>query len=299
MIAVVISTLNEEAAIADVLAAVPATIRGEETRTYVIDGGSSDATVEIAEDHGAEVIHQTYPGGKGAAVRQAFDEIDADIYVLLDGDGTYLPEEMEELVAPIMDGEADHVMGSRIEHREKGSIPRFNLLGNLFFNFVVRQVYGRDIQDMLTGYRALDEDVVERMELLRDGFGIETEMTLLTLDGDARLQEVPITYRCREGDSKLHPVRDGLRIMKTIVWMARDTRPMLFFSGLSAVFFAAALYPSALVVQEKLATGFVQHVTPAVLASLLYIMALQTFLFGMIADQQKNTRKRLERKLDG
>lgn len=298
MIAAIVPTLNEEAAIGEVIEEIPDELDGESVEVYVIDGGSTDDTREIAHDHGANVIEQRYDGGKGAAVREAFDRIEADIYVLLDGDGTYLPSEMEEVVRPILDDEADHVMGSRMERREPRSIPFLNLVGNRFFNLLVRQLYNRGVTDMLTGYRALSREVVESMEILRDGFGVETEMTLLTLDSDHRLAEVPITYRRRQGESKLNPVQDGMRIMKTIVLMARDTRPLLFFSLISAFFVIAAVYPSFLVIEEKVTTGVVTHVTPAVFATLLYIFALQTFLSGMLADQQKNTRKRLERKLD-
>ncbi len=295
MIAAVVPTLNEEDAIGWVLERMPASIGGHDVDVVVLDGGSEDRTCEIAQDHGVEVIEQRYRGGKGAAMRQAFDDIDADIFVFLDGDGTYDPEEMDELVEPVLDGEAEHVAGSRIERREDGAIPFFNLIGNKLFNWTVRWVYGADIRDMLSGYRAIDGDLAERLPILQDGFGIETELTVLTLDSDASLREIPVRYLHRKGSSKLHPVRDGFNILKTILWMVRDTRPLRFFSLLSLVFVVLAVYPTYVTIKQKLLYGVVSQPTPAIAATLFYIFALQVFLFGLMADQRKNMQKRLQK----
>ncbi len=287
MIAAIIPTLNEEDAIEDVIEAIPEEIRGQKIETYVIDGGSKDATRRIAEGAGATVVEQYYRGGKGAAVRQAFDEIDADIYVFLDGDGTYDPAEMGKIVQPVLDGEADHVVGSRLENREEGSITLFNLAGNKLFNALVRKIYGAPIRDMLSGYRAITQEAVERCPVFREGFGIETELTIQSLENNIRVAEVPITYKRRKGDSKLHPLGDGFRIMGTILWMVRDTRPLQFFSGISLFFLLLALYPGYLTVKQKVVEGVISNIAPPLIASLFLIFALQTFLFGLIADQQR------------
>lgn len=296
MIAAIIPALNEAAAIGDVVREVPDEIKGERVETYVIDGGSDDGTREIAREAGAEVIDQYYRGGKGAAVRQAFDEIDAEVYVFLDGDGTYDPAEMDEVAGPVLAGEYDHVVGSRLENREKGAITRLNLMGNWLFNMLVRRIYGADIRDMLSGYRAVSRELVERTPVFRDGFGIETEMTIQTLDADFRIHEVPIRYARRQGSSKLSPFRDGMRILGTIIWMFRDTRPMLFFSLLSLVFLLLGLYPGMLAVNQKLSQGVITNVVPPLVASVCLLFALQTFLFGLIADQQKKVLKTLHRR---
>jgi len=295
MIAAVVPTLNEEDAIGWVLERVPSSIDGHAVKVFVVDGGSEDRTCEIAAENGADVINQRYRGGKGAAMRQAFDDIDAGVFVFLDGDGTYDPEEMEGLVSPVLDGEAEHVAGSRIERREEGAIPFFNLIGNKLFNWTVRWVYGADIRDMLSGYRAIDGELAERLPVLQDGFGIETELTVLTLDSDASLREIPIRYLHRKGSSKLHPVRDGFNILKTILWMVRDTRPLRFFSLLSMMFVALAVYPTYVTIRQKLLYGVVSQPTPAIVATLFYIFALQVFLFGLMADQRKNMQKRLQK----
>lgn len=229
-------------------------------------------------------------------MRQAFDTIDADVFVFLDGDGTYDASEMPDLVVPILDDEADHVIGTRMENREPGSIDMVNLVGQRCFNAIARFLFATDITDMLSGYRAISAELIEEMPVFADDFGIETELTLAGIETDRRVVETPITYRKRKaGRSKLKPLSAGYRILKTIIVAARDHRPIMFFSSIASVFLVGAVYPSYLVIEEKIRTGFVQHVTPAVLATLLFIFALQIFLFGMLADQQRNTQRRLQK----
>lgn len=223
MIAAIVPTLDEEDAIGGVLDAMPSSIQGERVEVFVIDGGSADDTMAIARDRGVTVMEQSYEGAKGAAVQEALDEIDADVYVFLDGDGTYDPAEMSRLVSPVLSGEADHVIGTRFKGRERGALSRFNLVGNLLFNRMTSLLTGDHVRDMLSGYRALDGDHVHSMDLWEDGFGIETELTFRTLHSRGRLVQTPITYSRREGSSKLHPVRDGARIFATILRMAYQT----------------------------------------------------------------------------
>lgn len=224
MIAAVVPTLDEEDAIGAVIDAMPDSIAGEDVEVFVIDGGSSDDTVEIARSRGATVMDQSYPGAKGAAVREAVDEIDAGVYVFLDGDGTYDPRQMPKLVEPVLRGEADHVIGTRFRDREPGALSPFNLVGNLMFNRMASVLTGCHVQDMLSGYRALGSEHIRSMRMEEAGFGIETELTFRTLDSRTRLVQVPITYsRREEGSSKLHPIRDGARIFATILRMAYQT----------------------------------------------------------------------------
>lgn len=295
MIGVIIPTLNEEEAIKEVIEDVPNSINGENTEIIVIDGGSDDRTVEIAEDTRAEVIRQKYKGGKGSAMREAFDSFDYDIYVFLDGDGTYNASEMDKIVSPIQDGSAEQVIGVRTEGQGRKAIPLLNRFGQYLFNRFVSFVYGERVEDMLSGYRAISGDVVDDNPLMTDGFGIETEMTLSTLDSDARMKYVDVHYMEREGDSKLHPVKDGFNIMRTIVVMARDARPFMFFSSLSLIFFLLSIYPAFKAVKQKVLYGVITHVAPVVAATLFLIFSLQTFLFGLIADQQRNNMRRLKK----
>jgi len=250
VIAAVVPTLDEEDAIGAVLDAMPSSIAGEPVEVFVIDGGSTDDTMEIARAHGATVMEQSYPGAKGAAVREAIEEIDAAVYVFLDGDGTYDPAGMPRLVLPVLRGEADHVIGTRFKGREPGALSRFNLVGNIVFNRLTSLLTGYQVQDMLSGYRALGSEHARSMTMQEDGFGIETELTFRTLNSRARLVQTPITYSRREGSSKLRPVRDGARILATILTMAARTHPRrtAAFLGGSLVLVLAAVIGAGLLV---------------------------------------------------
>lgn len=296
MIAAIIPTLNEEQAIEEVIKGFPPEHKDHEVRVYVIDGGSTDQTPEIAEKAGATVLEQRLNGGKGNGVKQALEEVEADIYVMLDGDGTYDPSEFDKVLEPILGDQAEHVIGRR-SNREKGAIPRFNRLGNYVFNLVTRLTTGENVRDMLSGYRAFTRESLEYTDFTQPGFGIETEMTFTALENNVPLEEVDISYHRREGDSKLHPLKDGWRIINTIVWSIRDMNPLKFFSSISLLLFLLALYPAYLTVQQKMATGYIQDLGPAIAAGVLIILSVQFLIFGLLADQIKNTEKRLRNRL--
>lgn len=292
MIAVLVPTLNEGKGIEEVLDAVPEEVSGKKTKIYIIDGGSTDGTVEKAEEKDAEIISQRMEGGKGEAVRQALREIDAEYYVMIDGDATYDPAEMEKLMAPILAGRAEHVIGRR-KPVEKGALNRLNSLGNKAFNLMTRFLTGREVTDMLSGYRAFTKKSLERTSYSRPGFGIETEMTVSVLENNIPFEEVEVSYYRREGSSKLSPFRDGWRIAKTLAWTVRDLNPLKFFLLAAGVVLVIAIYPSFLTWEEKIVTGRVQSLGPIVFSAMLYILALQLVIFGMLADQMKNIEKRL------
>ncbi len=296
MIAVIIPALNEEEAIKEIVEGFPDEFRGHKVERYVIDGGSSDSTRELAKESGATVIEQRLGGGKGDGLRQALNQVEADIYVMIDGDGTYNPGEVEQLVTPILEGEAEHVIGRR-SNREKGSIPRLNLLGNYLFNMITSLTTGKRIHDMLSGYRAFTSQSLKDTALTRPGFGIETEMTFTALENHVRIKEVEVSYAEREGQSKLHPIKDGWRIINTIIWSVRDLNPLKFFSLASILALAAASYPAYLTLIQKLNTGRINDLAPALMASVLIILAIQLFIFGMLADQVKNAEKRLKNRI--
>lgn len=296
MIAAIIPTLNEEECIEKVIKGFPSSYRNHDIEVYVIDGGSTDRTRSIAEEAGAEVLRQRLSGGKGDGVREALEQIDADIYVMIDGDGTYDPSEVGELLDPMLDSGAEHVIGVR-DKREDGAIPWLNLLGNRTFNLVTRLSTGKEIRDMLSGYRAFTRESLDYTSFTRPGFGIETEMTFTALENNVPLTEVPISYSNRKGESKLHPVKDGWRIVKTIVWSIRDLNPLKFFSAASLTLLILAAYPTFIVTQQKAREGIIQNPVPAVLASALILLAVQLLIFGMLADQIKNVEKRLRSQL--
>lgn len=296
MIAVIIPTLNEEEAIEEVIQSFPKKSHGNNVKLFVIDGGSSDRTIEIAENSRAEVIKQRLGGGKGNGVRQALNEIEADIYAMIDGDGTYDPKELDKVIDPIVNQRAEHVIGRRSE-RSSDAIPKLNLFGNYVFNLAVRLSTKEQVHDMLSGYRAFTDYSLDYTEFTEPGFGIETEMTFTAIENKVPIEEVDISYEEREGESKLNPISDGWRIITTIIWSIRDMNPLKFFSTVSLLFFILAIYPSYLAVSQYLSNGRIVDLAPSLVASVLIIIGLQLFILGMMSDQIRSNEKRLKSRL--
>ena len=209
-----IPTLNEAPTVGEVIQKV----KNHVDRVIVVDGYSSDDTSQVALKHGAEVLAQEGKG-KGMALRTAFSKIDEDVYVTIDGDATYDASEIDTLVMPIINGEADMVVGSRLNGKmEEGAITRFHKLGNHAFNAMINILNGSRISDSQSGFRAIDGRCVRSLELDSEGFEIETEITIKALRKGMRVKEVPITYKKRNGTpSKLSGFRSGYRITKTIL----------------------------------------------------------------------------------
>lgn len=276
-VTVVIPTLNEEEAIGEV-------VEGFVKRGYrvlVVDGNSRDRTREIAKEKGAEVVIQSGKG-KGQAIAQAFGMVDSEVVVLIDGDGSYLPEEVEKLIEPIEKGIADHVVGNRFFSYEKGAFTRLNLLGNRLLNFFFRFAYGVELRDILSGYRALRKEVYKSVELRKSGFEVETELTVETLAKGFKILEVPITYRKRGGRTKLNPLRDGLRIGKTIYELMSRYSPARYLYIFGLLFIFLGLITGSYVVYEWFLN--VTHYLLAILTTLLIITGIQLIMFGLIAD---------------
>jgi len=289
---ILIPTLNEEKNIGDV---VEKFVR-DGFRVVVVDGHSSDRTREIAESKGAEVIIQSGKG-KGQAIKEAFSYIDSDIVVMIDGDGTYLPEEVDKLLKPIKKGFAEHVIGNRFANYEKGAFTRLNLIGNKILNFFFRLMYGVDLHDILSGYRALTKDVYKNVYLTKSGFEVETELTVDSLSKGFSVVEVPITYRKRGGETKLSPIKDGVRIGVTINELLRHYSPgrYFYFIGLFLLFlgFTLGIY----VTLEWFKN--ISHNLLAILTALLIISGLQILVFGVISDFVFRTTSHMRRELIG
>ena len=276
-ITVVIPTLNEEEAIGEVVGGFVK--RGY--RVLVIDGNSKDRTREIARDSGAEVVIQS-GRGKGQAIAEAFEIVDSDILVLVDGDGTYLPDEVEKLLDPILKGKAEHVVGNRFANFERGAFTRLNLIGNKLLNMFFRFAYGVDLRDILSGYRALKREVYKSVELKKSGFEVETELTVETIARGFRIVEVPITYRKRGGKTKLNPLKDGFRIGRTIYELMSRYSPARYLYIFGLIFVIAGMLSGAFVVYGWFHR--VTHYLLAILTALLIITGVQLVMFGLIAD---------------
>ncbi|MBO8178998.1 MAG: S-layer glycoprotein N-glycosyltransferase AglJ [Archaeoglobus sp.] len=276
-VTVVIPTLNEEEAIGEV---VEGFVK-KGFKVLVIDGNSKDRTREIAREKGAEVVIQSGKG-KGQAVAEAFEIVESDILVLVDGDGTYLPEEVDKLLDPILKGKAEHVVGNRFANFEKGAFTKLNLIGNKLLNMFFRLAYGVELRDILSGYRALKREVYKSVELTKPGFEVETELTVETLAKGFRIVEVPITYRKRGGKTKLNPLRDGFRIGRTIYELMSRYSPARYLYLFGLVFIIAGILAGAFVVYEWFHR--VTHYLLAILTTLFIITGVQLIMFGLIAD---------------
>ncbi len=290
-VTIVIPTLNEEESIGEV-------VEGFKRLGYddvlVIDGNSTDRTREIASSKGAEVVIQSGKG-KGQAVAEAFQMVDSDVVVLIDGDGTYLPEDVEKLVEPIKRGVADHVVGNRLIEFEKGAFTRLNLFGNKVLNWIFRVFYGVDLKDILSGYRALKRDVYKSVELRKMGFEVEVEITVETLAKGFRIVEVPVRYRRRAGKTKLNPLKDGLKIGWAIYNLLIRFSPARFFLLFGLILIALGVLVGFYVVYDWF--RHVSHDLLAVLTTLLIVSGLQVILFGVISDFVFRSNVQLRREI--
>ena len=224
-ITVLVPTYNEEPTVGEVVGEF---VEQGYDDVLVIDGGSDDDTQSVAKEAGARVVEQSGTG-KGQAVREAIHEhLERPYVVMIDGDGTYLPEEVDRVLEPIADG-ADHVLGNRLGNPE--AFERLNYVGNRIFNFEFRLAHGKYLGDILTGYRAFTLESARELTLTEEGFGIETEMCAEALGAGQRVETADITYleRPEDSDEKLHPIFDGARIGYVVYKTTRRTRPAFFY----------------------------------------------------------------------
>jgi len=245
----------------------------------VIDGHSTDRTREIAKEKGARVVLQSGKG-KGQAIAEAFKLIDTDVVVMIDGDGTYDPNDIEMVLEPIRRGIADHVIGNRLPNFEKGAFTRLNLIGNKTFNALFRFMYGVEVHDLLTGYRALTRDLYKSVKLEKHGFEVETELTVETIAKGFRIAEVPINYYRRKGRANLHPIKDGFHIGKTIIELLVRYNPGRYLYVLG--FFSLLIgFIMGLYVVVEWQRG-VTHYLMAPLTSMFVITGVNMLIFGFI-----------------
>lgn len=294
-VCVLIPTLNEAETIGDVIQGLKAEGLDD---ILVIDGGSRDKTVEIAESAGARVMIQS-GSGKGQAVREAIEHIESEYVLMLDGDGTYDPSQAERLLEPLRNGDADHVVGNRFADIESGAMTRLNRLGNKLFNGVFKRVHGEDHGDILSGYRAFTRDSFDRMHLQSEGFGIETEIAVECVKRGLEVSVVPITYRARpdESDPNLNPIADGGRILLTLYSLAKTTNPLFYFGSIGGVVFSGGVALGGYVGLEYFTQG-ISHEIIAVVATLAVLLGGQLILFGFLADMLASLHRERLRRLD-
>lgn len=267
---------------------------------YVYDNNSTDGTDKIAALAGAIVRHETRQG-KGNVIRSMFRDIDAKCYLMVDGDDTYPAEKAMELVTPILEGEADMVIGDRlsVNYFEENKRP-FHNAGNMIVRRFINLFWGEGkerIKDVMTGYRAFSPLFVKSFPVLSKGFEIETEMTIHGLDQNLPLVNVPISYRDRpEGsESKLHTYRDGVKVLKTIFMLYKDYRPLHFFTAATILLAIVSLVLFIPVFHEYLRTGLVPKMPTLITSGFFMLAAILSEGIGLVLDTMvKNHRKSRE-----
>jgi glycosyltransferase involved in cell wall biosynthesis len=292
-IAVLLPCYNEEAAIGRVVAGFSEALPG--ARIYVYDNNSCDRTVDQAQQAGA-VVRTERMQGKGHVVRRMFADVDADVYVMADGDLTYDPKAAPAMVEQLVRERLDMVVGTRI-HDAKDAYRGGHVLGNRLFTGLLARLFGRSFSDIFSGYRVFSRRFVKSFPVLSEGFEIETEMSVHALELRMPIGEVETVYGARpEGsESKLSTFRDGWRILKTIVTLYRVERPVLFYGMIGALLVVAALLLSVPLVTTYLDTGLVPRFPTAILVTGMIIVAVLCFFAGLILDTVTRGRREMRR----
>lgn len=281
-IAVLIPCYNEvktiEKVIKDYKEALP------EAVIYVYDNNSNDGTDKVAEAAGA-IVKYEYRQGKGNVIRSMFRDIDADCYLMIDGDDTYPAENAEDMCNLVLKGEADMVIGDRLSSTYFTENKRpFHNFGNRIVRFLINKIFNNDIHDIMTGYRAFSYEFVKGYPVLSKGFEIETEMTIHCVDKNFKIKEIPVSYRDRPTGSfsKLNTYSDGMKVLKTICTLFKEYRPFGFFTILSIVLTFVALLLLIPVFHEFIDTGLVLKMPSLIVGSFIILVALLMFIVGII-----------------
>jgi dolichol-phosphate mannosyltransferase len=247
----------------------------------VIDGKSTDNTVKNAREAGANVRTQSGKG-KGNAIIEAFEVIEQQYILMLDGDGTYSAKDAEKMLTPLFLG-FDQVIGDRLINAEEGSFSRLNLFGNHMLNLLFKVAHSRDLHDILSGYRAFTKLAIHQMHLTEKGFEIETEISVESVRNGQRVMVVPIRYLRRPGTAtKLSPFHDGIKIVSTIYRLARVNNPMFYFGMMGLFTTLLGMLVGVYVLLEWL--NHVEHIPLTILTVLLIVVGIEIFMFGMISD---------------
>lgn len=293
-IAVLIPCFNEAPSIGAVVADFKKVL--PEATVYVYDNNSTDDTAQIATEAGAVVRKETRQG-KGNVVRRMFREVDADCYLMVDGDGTYPAEAAMTLLKPVLEESADMVVGDRLSttYFKENKRPMHNT-GNKLVRGLINRLWHVNIHDIMTGYRAFSKRFVKLFPVMSEGFEIETEMTIHALDKRFVIVEKPIEYSDRkEGTSKLNTVSDGFKILRIIFSLFKNYRPLLFFGIVAAVLIAISLILFVPVLVEYFKIGLVPRFPTLITAGFLAIAGLLSFFTGLCLDTiGSNNRKNFE-----
>ena len=292
-IAVLIPCYNEEKTIGKVIddfkTALPKAV------VYVYDNNSTDKTSDVAEEHGA-VVRKEYRQGKGNVVRTMFRDIDAECYIMIDGDDTYPADKAKEMFSAVMEEGVDMVIGDRLSATYFiENDRRFHNFGNRFVRSLINNIFNSDVKDIMTGYRAFSRMFVKNIPILANGFEIETEMTIHALDKNYIIKEIPIDYRRRpEGSfSKLDTISDGYKVVKTVFQLFRDYKPYIFFTSISVVLGVIAVLFMLPVIIEYWHTGLVPRFPTLIVCCFVMLLAILLFISGVILEVMTKKHRQL------
>lgn len=257
-----------------------------EADIYVYDNNSSDGTDEIAKKAGA-IVRYEYKQGKGNVVRRMFKDVDADCYLMIDGDDTYPAENAREMCNLILENKADMVIGDRLSSTYFQENKRqFHNFGNVLVRELINKLFVSNIRDIMTGYRAFSYEFVKTFPVLSRGFEIETEMTIHALDKNFLLREIPVDYRNRPtgSASKLNTFSDGIKVLMTIARLFKEYKPTIFFSIISLLFLIISLAFGIPVFVEYFKTGLVPRYPTLIFAGFMLMISILMFVCGIILE---------------
>jgi len=291
-VAILLPCCNEEAAIANVVRDFKQYL--PDALIYVYDNNSSDNTIRLAEGAGA-IVRQEPMQGKGNVVRRMFADIEADIYVMSDGDGTYNISTSPELVRQLIAEQLDMIVGVRVP--EKGAYRRGHSFGNFIFNKIIFLIFEDRYTDIFSGYRIFSKRFVKTFPALSKGFEVETEICIHALDLDIPLKEVPVRYskRIAGSSSKLRTFSDGFVILRTIVSMFKEVKPFAFFNSISAILIFMAFLIGYPLVITWIETGFVPRIPTAIIVMGLIVLSFICVTCGLVLDCVARGRKETKR----
>ena len=281
-IAVLIPCYNESKTIEKVIKDYKKVL--PEADIYVYDNNSSDGTDKRAKKAGA-IVKYEYRQGKGNVIRSMFKDIDADCYLMIDGDDTYPAENAKEMCNLVLEGKADMVIGDRLSSTYSTENKRpFHNLGNKMVRFLINKLFNNKVKDIMTGYRTFSYEFVKSFPVLSKGFEIETEMTIHAIDKNFKLIEVPVNYKDRpEGsESKLNTYSDGFKVLKTIATLFKEYKPAAFFNIISIICLIISLILGIPVVLEYFKTGLVPKFPSLIVACIALVVALLLSVTGII-----------------
>jgi len=292
-IAVLIPCYNESKTIAKVVSDYKSALPNADI--YVYDNNSTDKTVELAQGAGA-IVRFEHRQGKGNVIRTMFREIDADCYIMIDGDDTYPAENAAEMCRLVLEEKVDMVIGDRLSSTYFEENKRlFHNFGNSLVRGLINKLFHANVKDIMTGYRAFSKSFVKHFPVLSQGFEIETEMTIHALDKNFYIKEVPVQYRDRpQGSvSKLNTYSDGAKVLMTIARLFKEYKPFLFFSVVASIFLLVALILFLPVFIEYLNTGLVPRFPTLIVSGLLALLGCMFFFCGIVLDVVAQKHKQL------